>query len=445
VASASPTAFPPTEPLSLQTGRLPWRKTFIALGVPNFRIWTIGNLLAMTGGWTQRIAQDWLVLELTGSATAVGITVAMQFAPMLFFGLLGGVLVDRHSKRMLLLITQAFFAVLSIGLAVLTLTGVVEAWHVFAIAFATGLVTVVDNPARQVIVSELVGQRNLRNAISINSSVFQLAGMIGPAIAGVLLLTVGAGPAFVLNGVACLLVIVMLWMLRTAQMTRVPPSPRAKGQLREGLHYAVAKPTILYPVILIAVFSVFGLTMPVLLASYAADVFAVGPGGYGLFNSMVAVGALAGALLSTRRSSIRLRTIVIGVGLTGVLQAVAGLMPTIALFSACLVAVGLTCLLFLTASNSLIQMSSNIAIRGRVMSLYVLVLLGGQAIGGPLMGVLIEQFGAHAGMVVSGGVPALAAAVVGVVLARRGQLRLQMRLNRFVPWVSIEPRYLGER
>jgi MFS family permease len=180
--------------------------------------------------------------------------------------------------------------------------------------------------------------------------------------------------------------------------------------------------------------------MPVILASYADDVFAVGPGGYGLFNSMVALGALTGALLSTRRSSIRLRTIVIGVGLTGLLQAVAGLMPTIALFSASLVAVGVTCLLFLTASNTLVQMSSNIGIRGRVMSLYVLVLLGGQAIGGPLMGVLIEQFGAHVGMVVSGGVPALAAVVVGLVLARRGQLRLQVRVNRFVPSVSIAPR-----
>ncbi|AWB87612.1 MFS transporter [Mycetocola zhujimingii] len=442
MAAAPSTAYPPTEPLSAQTGRLPWRKTFIALSVPNFRLWTIGNLLAMTAGWTQRIAQDWLVLELTGSATAVGITVAMQFAPMLLFGLFGGVIVDRYSKRMLMVITQALFAVLSLGLAALALTGTVEAWHVFAIAFATGLVTVIDNPARQVIVTELVGQRNLRNAISINSSVFQLAGMIGPAIAGVLLLTVGAGPAFAINGVACLVVIGMLGMLRTDQMTRLAPSPRAKGQLREGLRYAKSKPTIVYPVILIAVFAVFGLTMPVLLASYADDVFDVGPGGYGLFNSMVAVGALVGALLSTRRASIRLRTIVVCVGATGLLQLTAGLMPSIALFSICLVTVGVASLLFLTASNSLVQMSSNIGIRGRVMSLYVLVLLGGQAIGGPLMGVIVEQFGAHTGMVVSGGVPALAAAIVAVVLARRGQLRLEVRLRRFVPWVSISPRTL---
>jgi MFS family permease len=437
---ASPTAFPPTEPLSAQSGRLPWRKTFIALEVPNFRIWTIGNMLAMTASWTQRIASDWLVLELTGSATAVGVTVAMQFAPMLFFGLLGGVLVDRHSKRMLMMITQALFAVFSLGLAVLIFLGVIEAWHVFVAAFIMGMVTVVDNPARQVIVTELVGQKNLRNAISINSSVFQLAGMIGPALAGVLLLTVGAGPAFVFNGVACLLVILTLAMLRTDEMSRFAPNARAKGQLKAGLRYAVAKPTILYPVILIGVFAVFGLTMPVTLAAYAADVFAVGPGGYGLFNSMIAVGALVGALLSTRRSSIRLRTIVIGVGVTGLLQAAAGLMPTIVLFSACLVGVGLASLLFLTASNSLVQMSSNIGIRGRVMSIYVLVLLGGQAIGGPLMGIIVEQFGAPVGMVVSGGVPALAAGIVALVLARRGQLRLEVRASRFLPSVRISSR-----
>ena len=440
MASATPTAFPPTEPLSTQSGNLPWRKTFVALSVPNFRLWTVGNIVAMTAGWTQRIAQDWLVLQLTGSATAVGITVAMQFAPMLFFGLLGGVIVDRHSKRMLMMITQAIFAVLSLGLAALTIAGVVEAWHVFVIAFATGLVVVIDNPARQVIVSELVGQRNLRNAISINSSAFQLAGMIGPALAGVLLLTMGAGPAFAINGVACLLVIVMLVMLRTDQMSRVAPSPRAKGQLREGLRYAVSKPTIVYPVILIAVFAVFGLTMPVLLASYADDVFNVGPGGYGLFNSMLALGALSGALLSTRRASVRLRTIVIGIGTTGVLQAAAGFMPSIALFSACLVAVGVASLLFLTASNSLVQMSSNIGIRGRVMSLYVLVLLGGQAIGGPLMGLIVEHFGAHVGLVLSGGVPALAAAIAAMVLARRGRLTLRVRVDRYMPSVRIASR-----
>lgn len=436
-APTAETSYPVTEPLTIVAERPPWRHTFIALSVPNFRIWTSGNLIAMTAGWMQRVAQDWLVLELTGSATAVGITVAMQFAPMLFFGLLGGVLVDRFSKRMLMMITQSTFAVLSLGLAALTLTGSVEAWMVWGIAFLTGLVTVIDNPARQVIVSELVGPKNLRNAISVNSSVFQLGGMIGPAIAGALLLAVGAGWAFAINGAACLLVVVMLSLLRTSQMTRLAPPPRAPGQLRAGLAYAVGKPTIIWPVFLVAVFAVFGLTMPVLLATYAHSVFHVGAGGYGLFNSMIAIGALTGALLSTRRANLRLRTVVIGVGITGVLQATTGLMPSIVPFAILLVTVGMSSLLFQTASNSLVQMSSNIGVRGRVMSLYVLVLLGGQAIGGPLMGWIVSTFGVHVGMLISGGMPALAAVIAGVALARRGQLGLHVRVRHHVPMLSI--------
>ncbi|WP_440695081.1 MFS transporter [Clavibacter nebraskensis] len=438
-----PNAFPPTAPLPVQTQRPPWRHTLIALSVPNFRRFTASNVIAMTSGWMQRIAQDWLVLELTGSVTAVGITVAMQFAPMLLFGLLGGVIVDRCSKRMLMMITQGTYALLSALLAVLTLSGAVEAWHIFAIAFATGLVTVIDNPARQVFVTEIVGQQHLRNAISVNSSVFQLGGMVGPALSGILLLAVGAGWSFAINALACVVVVLTLWSLDVKALIRMPPAPRRRGQLAEGLRYARSKPTILWPVVLVAVFSVFGLTMPVLLAAFASDVYAVGAGGYGFFNSMVAIGALTGALLSTRRATVRLRTIVVGVGITGLLQAAAGLMPGIAPFAVVLVTVGMASLLFQTAANSLVQLSSNVAIRGRVMSVYVLVLLGGQAIGGPLMGGIVEAWGVHVGMVVSGGVPALAAAVVAVVLARRGQLTLEVVVRRHVPRVRITPRTPG--
>ncbi|MFZ7087720.1 MFS transporter [Curtobacterium sp. RRHDQ10] len=432
-----PTAFPPTEPLPIQADRPPWRHTLIALSVPNFRLFTATNLVAMTAGWMQRVAQDWLVLQLTGSVADVGITVAMQFAPMLLFGLLGGVLVDRYSKRVLMMITQGSFAVLSALLAVLTLSGVVEAWHIWAIAFVVGLVTVIDNPARQVFVTEIVGPKHLRNAISLNSSVFQLGGMIGPAVAGVLLVSVGAGWSFGINAIACAAVVVTLSFLNVAQLHRTPPMPRRKGQLAEGLRYAVGKPTIIVPVILVAFFSVFALTMPVMLSAFASDVYHVGAGGYGLFNSMVAIGALTGALLSTRRAVVRLRTIVTGVFTTGVLLVVTGAIPSIAPFTVMLVAVGMAQLLFQTASNSLVQMSSNIAIRGRVMSLYVLVLLGGQAIGGPLMGQIVDHFGAHVGMVVAGGVPALAAAVIGVVLARRGGLHVEVHLRHHLPLPAI--------
>ncbi len=437
MSASSTTLPPPTEPLPIQATRPPWRHTLIALSVPNFRLFTATNLVAMTAGWMQRIAQDWLVLQLTGSVAQVGITVACQFAPMLLFGLLGGVLVDRFSKRALMMITQGSFALLSALLAVLTLTGVVQAWHIWAIAFLVGMVTVIDNPARQVFVTEIVGHEHLRNAISVNSSVFQLGGMIGPALSGALLVAVGAGWSFGVNAIACVAVVVTLGFLKVSELHRTPPAPRGKGQLVEGLRYAVRKPTIIVPVILVAFFSVFALTMPVLLSAFASKVYDVGAGGYGVFNSAVAIGALVGALLSTRRATVRLRTIVGGVFWTGILLVVSGSIPAIAPFTVALVAVGMSQLLFQTASNSLVQLSSNVAIRGRVMSLYVLVLLGGQAIGGPLMGQIVDHFGAHVGMVVAGGVPAAAAAVVGLVLARRGGLHLAVRMRHHMPVPSI--------
>jgi MFS family permease len=443
VTTAPPTTSPPTEPFPVIATRAPWSQTLSSLRVPNFRLFTLSNIVAMSGTWMQRIAQDWLVLELSGSVTAVGITVALQFAPMLLFGLYGGLIVDRYSKRMLLILTQATIGVLSAVLAVLAITGVVEVWHIFVIAFLGGVVTVVDNPTRQVFVNELVGPRHLRNAISVNSSVFQLGGLIGPAIAGVLLVAVGAGWAFAINAAACAVTVITLFQLSTSKLIRSAAAPRSKGQLKEGLAYVLRKPAIFWSIVMVAVLSVFALSMPVILSAYATEVYGVGAAGYGLFNSLVAAGALTGAILSTRRRSVRLRTVVLMGVCWGVLQAVAGLMPTQWGFAAMLVALGVANLLFITAANSLVQMSSNISIRGRVMSLYVLVLLGGQALGGPLMGWIVENNGPQFGMTLSGLVPAAAAVVIGIHLARRGHLRLRVVLQRNVPVVSIVRRIDG--
>jgi MFS family permease len=436
VTTAPPT-FPPTEPFPVISDRAPWSQTLSSLHVPNFRLFTLSNVVAMSGTWMQRIAQDWLVLELSGSVTAVGITVALQFAPMLLFGLYGGLIVDRYSKRMLLILTQTVVGVLSALLAVLAITGVVEVWHIFVIAFLVGMVTVVDNPTRQVFVNELVGPRHLRNAISVNSSVFQLGGLIGPALAGVLLVAVGAGWAFAINAAACVVTVFTLCQLSTSSLVRSAAMPRSKGQLRQGLVYVLGKPTIFWSIVMVAVLSVFALTMPVILSAYATEVFGVGAAGYGLFNSLVAAGALTGAIASTRRRSVRLRTVVLMGVCWGVLQAVAGLMTSQWGFGVLLVALGIANLLFITAANSLVQMSSNIGIRGRVMSLYVLVLLGGQALGGPLMGWIVENYGPQVGMTISGLVPAVAAVLIGIHLARQGHLRVRVSLQRHLPVVSI--------
>ncbi|HEV7949807.1 MAG TPA: MFS transporter [Glaciihabitans sp.] len=424
-------------------GKAPWSDTLSSLRVPNFRLFSISNILAMSGTWMQRIAQDWLVLELSGSVTAVGITVALQFAPMLMFGLYGGLIVDRYSKRMLLMVTQGIVGVLSVILAILAITGVVEVWHVFAIAFLVGMVTVVDNPTRQVFVNELVGPRHLRNAISVNSSIFQLGGLIGPAIAGVLLVAVGAGWAFGINALTCLVTVLTLAALKTSKLVRSAPVPRSKGQLQQGLRYVLRKPAIFWSIVMVLILSVFALTMPVILASYATDVYDVGAAGYGLFNTLVAAGALTGAIASTRRTGVRLRTVVFTGAAWGALQGTASFMPSEFTFGVLLVALGFANLLFITAANSLVQMSSNIGIRGRVMSLYVMVLLGGQAIGGPVMGWVVENHGPQFGMAISGIVPAVAAVLIGIHLARRGQLTVTVNTQRPGPFVAIVPRIDG--
>jgi MFS family permease len=436
--TAAPTtsAFPPTEPLQVIKSRPSWAESFGALRVPNFRLFTISNVVAMSGTWMQRIAQDWLVLQLSHSVAAVGVTVAFQFLPMLLFGLYGGLIVDRYSKRMLLMITQSTFGVLALILATLALTHSVEVWHVYLLAFLGGFVVIVDNPTRQVFVNELVGPRNLRNAIAINSSVFQLGGLIGPAIAGVLLDLVGAGWAFAINGLSCFCVVTALALLRTSKLTRSPRMPREKGQLRQGLRYVVRKPAIFWSIVMVAITSIFAVTMPVILAAYANNVFKIGASGYGLFNTVVAAGALTGGILATRRRVVRLRTVIIMAAIWGLIEVTASFMPTELSLSALLVGIGLFNLLFITAANALVQMSSNLGIRGRVMSLYVLVLLGGQAIGGPLTGWIVATWGPHVGMLVAGGVPALAALFIGIHLARRHELRIKVRIDGW-PRVAI--------
>jgi MFS family permease len=422
VTSPTTIDYPPTEPLTQLTSPPPWKQTFASLSVRNFRIFALSNIIAMTAVWMQRIAQDWLVLELSGSVTAVGITVALQFAPLLVFGLIGGVIADRYPKRSLLMICQTVSVLTSATLAALVLTGTVEVWHIYASALLLGFVTVIDNPARQAFVGEMVGPYHLRNAISMNSSIFQLGALIGPAISGALLVAVGAGWSFGINALACAFVVTSLARLRSSELFRTRAMPRERGQLRAGIRYASSKPAILYTILIMGFLAVFGQNMPVILSAYAKDVFGVGAAGYGLFNTLVAVGALVGAVLSTRRRGFGLRGIVVAALCYSLVQTLSGLMPTEESFGVSLAAVGLTWLLFITAANSLVQLSSNTRVRGRVMALYALVLLGGQAIGGPAMGFIVEHLGAPTGMLISGGVPLVAVSVIAVVLARRGLL-----------------------
>ncbi|GAB3612236.1 MFS transporter [Humibacter ginsengisoli] len=416
-----------TAPIPVLDRRPSWRDMFSSLRVPNYRLYAGAQVVSTTALGMQRVAQDWLVLQLSGSVAAVGVTVAMQFTPMLVFGLLGGVIADRYPKRVLLMLTQSTAALLAGILAVLILTDTVQVWHIWLLAFIGGFVTVVDNPARQVFVNEIVGPKLLRNAISLNSSTFQLGALIGPAVGGIAISAVGSGWAFVINGCACLVVVGALGMMNTKALLHTPVAPRGKGQLAEGLHYAASKPAILFTIITLGAVAMFAYTMPVLLAAYANDVYKVGSAGYGFFNALVAVGALTGAVLSTRRVGVSLRLVIGGAVVLGVVQASAALSPDIVVFALLMALSGAASLLYLTSANSLVQMSTNLGIRGRVMALYIMVQLGGQALGGPVMGWIVERFGPDWGLAVSGLVPLTTAVVIALLVMRRSHLRVAVR------------------
>jgi MFS family permease len=405
--------------------------TLAALGVRNFRLYVSSQVLTNTCGWAARVAQDWLVLSLTGSAALVGLTVTLQFLPMLLLGLVGGVVADRYPRRLVLMVTQTVFGLSTLALAVLALTGQVQAWHVLVAALVSGLATVFDNPARQAFVHEVAGPQHLRQAISVNSAVFQLGGLVGPAVAGGLIAAVGEGWTFLLNAVACLAAVLLLAAMRTGELTAAPVVARARGQLREGLAYVRRSPRILWSVVLVGFVAVTGVNMATVLAAFTDQVFVADAGGYALLTSMLAVGALGGALLSTRRRSSRITHLVLLAAGIGVLQVVAALAPTRPVFIALLIGTGLVTLLYLTGSNTLVQTTVAPHVRGRVMALYVLVLLGAQAVSGTLIGWVCEHVGARAGMVACGVGPLLGAAVVGLALARRSDSGVRGTVRRF--------------
>lgn len=402
-----------------------WPQSLAALEVRNYRLYLSSQVVATTGLWMQRIAQDWLVLELSGSVTAVGIAVALQFTPVLLFGLFGGVIADRYPKRRILMITQTVATLMALSLGLLALTGAVQVWHVYLIATLLGFVTVVDNPTRQVFVSELVGTRHIRNAVSLNSSVFQIGALLGPALSGALIHAVGQGWSFLINAAACSLVVVMLAIIRPNVSAAKAATVKAKGQLREGLAYIRNTSEVAWTIVLVCTMGVFGLNMPVILAAFADGEFKLGVGGYSTFNSLCAVGALAGALISARRQeTLRLRSLVTSLTLLGGAIMAAALAPNAWLFGIVLISIGLTTLLFLTGANSLVQMTSAPSVRGRVMSVYLLVLLGGQAIGSPAVGWLIDHFGPRPSMFLCGGLVAVMATISGLAMAKQSHLTL---------------------
>jgi MFS family permease len=411
--------------------------TFSSLRTRNFRLFAAAQLCSNTGTWVQRIAQDWLVLSLTGSATDVGITTALQFVPTLLFGLIGGLIADRYPKRRILLATQSALAVIAGTLAAATLTNEVTVWQVYLVAFGLGLVTAVDNPTRQSFANEMVGPHQLRNAISINSSVFQLGGLVGPAVSGALITAVGPGYSFAINALSYAAPLVALARMRTSELHTMPPVNAQAGQLRDGLRYAVSHPDILWPTVLAGVFGMFTSNLPVTLAAYARAVFHSGPGGYALLSTIVAVGSVTGALVSARRSRTRLRTLIAFGAVLAAIEMLSAVAPGQVIYCVFLLPIGACTLLLLTTTNSTVQLAAPDAIRGRVMGVYLLVFIGGAALGGPLLGLVDQHLGPRTGMLLAGAVPAIATALIAAKLAigsRPGPL-----INALHAWLTAGP------
>ncbi|GHF47015.1 MFS transporter [Streptomyces mashuensis] len=413
---------------------------FSSLRVRNYRLFAAGQVVSNTGTWMQRIAQDWLVLSLTGSSAAVGITTALQFLPMLLLGLYGGVIADRYPKRQLLLMSQAAMGLTGLALAALTLSGHVQVWHVYVTALLLGLVTVVDNPVRQAFVVEMVGQADLRNAVSLNSANFQSARLVGPAVAGVLISAVGSGWAFLLNGLSFAAPIAALLLMRTAELHPAVTAPRGKGQLREGLRHVAERPELIWPIVLVGFIGTFGFNFPIWLTAFVNDVFHADASTYGLLNTLMAAGSLAGALLAARRGSSRFRLLVGAALLFGLLEIAAALAPSFWFFALLLVPIGMCGLTINVTANSGIQLASDPALRGRVMSLFMMVFMGGTPLGAPLVGWITDAYGPRVGFLAGGAVSLLAAAGVGLALTRAVGVRLRVDLRRGHQHVVFVPR-----
>ncbi|WP_406861633.1 MFS transporter [Streptomyces sp. HUAS MG47] len=409
------------------------RGTFSSLRIRNYRLFFTGAIVSNTGTWMARITQDWLVLTLTGSSAAVGITTALQFLPMLLFGLYGGVLADRYPKRRILLFSQGALGLCGLALAVLTLSGHIQVWHVYLVAFLLGMVTVVDNPARQSFVSEMVGPEQLRNAVSLNSANFQSARLVGPAVAGLLIASVGSGWAFLLNGLSFFAPLIGLLLMRPAELHPSARPPRGKGQLREGLRYVAGRPELIWPIVLVGFVGTFGFNFPIWLTAFSDDVFHVGAGTYGFLNTLMAAGSLAGALLAAKRGSTRLRVLVGAAALFGVLEVLAAVAPSFWLFALLLVPIGMVGLTVNVTANSAVQLATDPEMRGRVMSLYMMVFVGGTPIGAPIVGWLTDEYGARVGFATGGLMTLAAAATVGLILTRAVGVKPRLRWHHGHP------------
>jgi len=377
------------------------RRSFDSLAVPNYRRYFAGQVVSLSGNWMQTVAEIWLILGLTASGFAVGLTTALQFLPMLLFGAWGGLLADRLAKRRLLVLTQSAMAVPALLLLAVTLAGIVQPWMVYVLVFARGTVNAVDNPTRQSFVIEMVGPERVVNAVSLNSVIVHSARMAGPALAGILIATVGVEPCFALNAASFGVMIAALSRMDPAQLRPAPPAAPEKGAVRAALRYVSRTPQLAVPLALMALVGTLGLNFQVILPLLARFSFDGGATAYALLVSAMAAGSVAGALVTGARGRTG-PTVVTGSALAfGLLALAAAAAPSLAVEVPVLAALGAASVTFAAAVNSLLQLAVSEQMRGRVMALYSVVFLGSTPIGGPIAGWLSEAYDPRAALLLA--------------------------------------------
>ncbi len=368
------------------------RRSFDSLSVPNYRRYFVGQIVSLSGTWMQTVAALWLVLSLTGSGVAVGLTTALQFLPMLLFGAWGGLLADRFSKRKVLIATQALMAIPALGLFAVTVAGIAAPWMVFLAVFAMGSVNAVDNPTRQSFAIEMVGPDRVVNAVSLNSVIVQSARIVGPAFAGLLIAGVGIETCFAVNVLSFGAMIYALWGMDPAKLRSGPRATRERGAIRAGLRYVRATPELAIPLALMALVGTFGFNFQVILPLLARFSFGGGAGVYAALVSAMAVGSVGGALVTGSHGRTN-PSLIAGAALAfGGAALLAAAAPAMAVELTALVLLGAASVTFAATINSSLQLAVTPHMRGRVMSLYSVVFLGSTPIGGPLAGWLSQAY-----------------------------------------------------
>jgi MFS family permease len=398
---------------------LAFPQLFRSLRVRNYRLWASGAIVSNVGTWMQRTAQDWIVLmQLTDrSATAVGIVMALQFGPQVLLLPVTGYVADHFDRRRVVIATQALLGTLAFALGLLTVTGLVRLWHVYVFAFLLGCVTAFDSPARLAFVSELVGEKDLSNAVALNSASFNGARLLGPALAGILISTIGTGWVFLANGASFVAVIFSLLRLDPRDLRQT--KPRKRGGLIAGGRYVLTRPDLMVALAMLLVVGMFGLNFPIFISTMATTVFHKGAKEFGLLSSAMAVGSVTGALLAARRENPRTAVLVTGALGFGATVLVAALAPSYLVFALVLVGVGTASQTFTTTTNSVIQTTTDPDMRGRVMAIFLAIALGGTPLGAPLIGRIADTFGPRWAMGAGAAAGFVAGAMGLVYLSRK--------------------------